>query len=78
MEDRHVNADRKAMEKFLDYEMRGALTYPLWPILEFCGFLPLIGWYYGQKVNRKYNRYLQRPSLMDAIVAERGPDEGFH
>lgn len=68
---------REEMELFLDYEIRNSLFH--WLIngpLEW--LYPLTGRYYAWKVGRKYKRYLRRSSVIDAIVAERGPYFGFH
>lgn len=67
---------REFMEALLDYEMRGSLFYPLWPWLEFCGFMWLIGNWYGWKVNRKVRRLGKRPSQMETIVTGR-PEGGY-
>jgi hypothetical protein len=69
--------DRENMELILDYEIQSSVLFPLFDLLDFCGFLPLMAWYYGRKVNRKYDRYLQRGSVMESIVEERGPYGGF-
>lgn len=72
-----ISRDRFEMEKLLDYELRASLFYPLFPLLEFCGFLPMVGWWFGKKTSIKYRRTLNRSSEMDAIAEERGPYEGF-
>ncbi|HEX2882423.1 MAG TPA: hypothetical protein VHO25_23040 [Polyangiaceae bacterium] len=72
-----ATVDRKNMELILDYEIQSSPLYPLFDVLDTCGFTSLLGWYYGRKVTRKYALYLQRGSVMDAIVAERGPYGGF-
>jgi hypothetical protein len=72
-----ATVDRKNMELILDYEIQGSWLYPLYGVLDFCGFLEPLARWYGRKVTRKYSRYLQRGSVMDEIVAERGPYGGF-
>lgn len=72
-----ATVDRKNMELILDYEIQGSALYPLYGFLDFCGFLQPLARWYGRKVTRKYSRYLQRGSVMDEIVAERGPYGGF-
>jgi hypothetical protein len=67
---------REFMEACLDYEMRGSLFYPLWPILVFVGFDFILGRWYGWKVNRKVKRMLDRPSEMESIVESR-PEGGY-
>lgn len=69
--------DREQMELILDYEIQGSLLHPLFRFLELCGFENWIGWWFGQKVNRKFSRYLQRGSVMESIIEERGPYGGF-
>lgn len=66
------------MELILDYELQSSFLFPLYGMLDFCGFSELLARYYGHKVNRKFSRYLQRGSVMDEITAERGPYGGFH
>lgn len=70
--------DRQNMELILDYEIQGSVLFPLYGVLNVFGFLEPLSRWYGRHVTRKYSRYLQRGSVMDEIVAERGPYGGFH
>jgi hypothetical protein len=69
--------DRENMELILDYEIQGSAFYPLFNLLKICGFENWIGRWFGHKVNRKYTRYLQRGSVIEHIIEERGPYGGF-
>lgn len=75
--DYEATVDRKNMELILDYELQSSLLYPIYNLLDICGFAEPLARYYGRKVTRKYSLYLQRGSVMGEIVAERGPYGGF-